>query len=472
MATKDQKNELHKRLEAHGQTHLLQFWDKLKPTQRKELAEQIEQIDFSLLARLHHGEHTVDDFGAMASRAESPPAVRLDGTGMRFTAAEARAAGERALRAGRVGAVLVAGGQGTRLGFDHPKGMYPIGPVSEASLFQILFEKIVATARRYETRVPLYLMTSPATHDETVAYLEKNERFGLAEEDLHIFCQGTMPAVDADSGKVLLAEPGQIARSPDGHGGMLAALRLSGGLVDAEKRGLGHLFYFQVDNPLAQVCDPLFIGYHRLADSHLSTLVIAKKDPTEKVGNVVSVDGRVRIIEYSDLPATAAQRRATNGSLALWAGNTAIHVIQMQFLETMAGDESRLPFHIARKAVPHIGAQGQSVEPNEPNAIKFERFIFDLLPAAERAIVVEVDPAEGFAPVKNAPGAPADSPEIVKRAIADLHRKWLVAAGAEIAEGVAVEISPLYALDAEEVARKVIPGQRFTKDTYLQTTNE
>jgi UDP-N-acetylglucosamine/UDP-N-acetylgalactosamine diphosphorylase len=468
MIDTDRRQRLESILAPHGQMHLLTFWDKLSSDEQASLAEQIDHIDFGLLARLHHGDHTVDDWGALASRAESPPAVRLDGTGMRYTAAEARAAGERALRAGRVGAVLVAGGQGTRLGFDHPKGMYSIGPVSGASLFQILFEKIVATSRRYETRIPLYLMTSPATHDETVAYLAEKNRFGLPAEDLHIFCQGTMPAIDADTGKVLLAEPGQIARSPDGHGGLLAAMVQSGGLADAQKRGLGHLFYFQVDNPLAQVCDPAFIGYHRLTDSQLSTQVVAKQSPTERVGNVAMIDGRVRIIEYSDLPENAANRRTSHGGLALWAGNTAIHVFQMPFLESVAADQTQLPFHIARKAMPYIDEQGKQVEPTAPNAIKFERFIFDLLPSAKRAIVVEVDPAQGFAPVKNAPGAKTDSPETVKKSMAALYKDWLVDAGAEVAEGVTVEISPLFALDAEEVSRKILPGQQFNKDTYLQ----
>ncbi|HWB00737.1 MAG TPA: UTP--glucose-1-phosphate uridylyltransferase [Pirellulales bacterium] len=463
------RKELEKLLEPHGQTHLLRFWDQLSADQRQTLAGQIRAIDFARLTRLHRGEGASDDWAALAARATSPPAVRLDGTGYRYTAAEARAAGERALRAGRVGAILVAGGQGTRLGFDQPKGMFPIGPISGASLFQILFEKAIATARRYSTRIPLYLMTSPATHDETVAYLDQHDRFGFPAEDLHIFCQATMPAVDAATGQVLLAEPGKLALSPDGHGGMLTAFEASGGLADAKARGLGHLFYFQVDNPLVQFCDATFIGYHRLADSELSTQVVAKQTPTDRVGNVVMVDDRVRIIEYSDLPAEAAQRRAANGSLLLWAGSTAIHAITVALLDRMAGDHSKggLPFHVARKAVPYVDDAGKLVEPKEPNAIKFERFIFDLLPEAKRAIVVEIDPAEGFAPVKNAPGSPSDSPEIVKRSIATLHRGWLAAAGAKVGEGVTVEISPLYALDAEEVARRVLPGQEFKVDTYL-----
>ena len=224
-----------------------------------------------------------------------------------FAGRRPKPAGAEALAAGKVAALLVAGGQGTRLGFDHPKGLYRIGPVSQASLFQILMEKMLAAGRRYGVSIPLYLMTSPATHAETLEYLAANGRFGLPEQDLHVFCQGTMPAVDAESGRLLLESPGSLALSPDGHGGMLAALARSGGLDDLAARGIEQLFYFQVDNPLAPVCDAAFLGYHLLAGSELSTLVVAKEFPTERVGNVASVDGRLRIIEYSDLPRSGRQ---------------------------------------------------------------------------------------------------------------------------------------------------------------------
>ena len=191
---------------------------------------------------------------------------------------------------GQVGVILVAGGQGTRLGFDKPKGMFPIGPVSDASLFQIFIEKMLAVGQQYKVRVPLFLMTSPATHADTVEYLATTERFGMQSHDVHVFCQGTMPAVDAATGQVLLADKGELAVSPDGHGGMLAALAKSGGLAEIRRRGIQQLFYLQVDNPLAPICDPAFIGYHLLSKSELSTLVVAKHTPLDRVGNFVSVE--------------------------------------------------------------------------------------------------------------------------------------------------------------------------------------
>ncbi len=280
-----------------------------------------------------------------------------------------------------------------------------------------------------------------------------------------------MPAVDAQTGKVLLAAKGEIAASPDGHGGMLAALAASGGLADARRRGLQQLFYLQVDNPLVELCDPEFLGYHLLAGSELSTLVVAKRSLRDKVGNVVALDGRLRIIEYSDLnPLDDAvlERRMPDGGPVFWAGSTAVHAIDLAFLERMAGSAGALPFHLAHKAVPHVDPQtGRRVEPAKPNALKFERFIFDLLPAAERAIVVEVDWQRSFAPVKNAPGDASDTPESVRGQMIALHREWLTAAGARVAAGVPVEICPLFAQDAVELAGRVAPGLAVTSERYF-----
>ena len=340
-------------LRPHGQEHLLAFWDGLDPGHRESLARQIEEIDFALIGRLYEGRRQQADLGELAARAEPPPAFRLDTAQNPFPPQQARDRAQESLCAGEFGAILVAGGQGTRLGFDHPKGMFPIGPLSGKTLFQIHVEKIVAAGRRYGVRIPLYLMTSPATHEETVAFFAAHDRFGLPAEDLIVFCQGTMPAVDARTGRVLLAAPGRIAASPDGHGGMLAALDRSGALADIERRGIRHLFYFQVDNPLVDICGREFVGYHLLAQSEFSTQVIAKRDPLDRVGNVVQVDGRLMVIEYSDLPEEAANRRNADGSLVIWAGSIAVHVIDTALLAA-AGRRCRRP------ALPYRREEGGS----------------------------------------------------------------------------------------------------------------
>lgn len=444
------KDNLHALLAPHQQEHLIALWDELSSAERGNLAAQLTAIDFPRLLSTFRASRAKEDWADLARRAQSPPAIRLSETDR----AEARRVGEEALRAGRIGVVLVAGGQGTRLGFDHPKGLYSIGPVSGDSLFKILLEKILATSRRYGVPLPLYLMTSDATHEETVAYLNEHDRFGLPADDVIIFCQGTMPAVDAETGRLLLAAKDCLALSPDGHGGMPAALRRSGALDDMRRRGIDHLFYMQVDNPLVVVCDAELIGYHLLAGAELSTQVVAKTSPRDRVGNVVSVDGQVRIIEYSDLPDDAAEERLPDGSLQLWAGNTAMHVFAVDLLDRSSREGSGLPFHLALKKVPYLDSHGQRVEPAEANAIKFEQFIFDLLPTARNPLVVEVAEASHFAPVKNAPGAERDSPEKVQAQMIALHRRWLKGAGVRVAPGVAVEVNPLFALDEGEVAAK------------------
>ncbi|MEM7477145.1 MAG: UDPGP type 1 family protein [Planctomycetota bacterium] len=449
------------------QLRLRRFASELSPSELARLEEQIAGIDFELIEKLNRSEDAKVDWEELAARAIAPPAVRLGEEAEFGTATEARQRGEEALRAGKVAVILVAGGQGTRLGFDKPKGMFPIGPLSDRSLFQIHSDRLAAVMHRYNVSIPMFVMTSPATDRTTREYFEANDNCGLAPEQLRVFRQGTMPAVDDQTGEVLLAEKSCIALSPDGHGGLVAALEKNGCLAEAQAAGIEYFFYAQVDNPLVQLCDPELIGYHLLAESQLTTQVVQKRFAAEKVGNVVSVDGKVQIIEYSDLPVEASERVGANGELELWAGNIAVHVFNRQFLQSVVEDVDGLPFHRAHKKVPFVDQSGELVQPEEPNAIKFERFVFDLLPLADRAIVVEGDPAKVFAPVKNAEGAPVDTATHAKAAQLALFREWLVDAGATVPEGVQVEIHPSWALDASEVREK-INSIVFETDTYLR----
>ncbi len=454
-------------LAAANQAHVLQFWDDVSESGRAQLVDQLESIDFELLAKLIAGADDKPDFAALAFRALPPPAVRIDGTGAAWSPADARKAGQQALAAGRVGVVIVAGGQGTRLGFDSPKGMYPIGPLSGRTLFEFFADSLLAIGAEYSIRIPLYLMTSPLTHEETVAYWKQNDYLGLAPEDVSIFCQGTMPAIDAATGKLLLASRDSLSLSPDGHGGTVRALKLAGCFDDAQKRGVDVLSYIQVDNPLVSLCDVDLIGHHLVSGSEMTTQVVRKRYAEEKVGNVVMADGALRIIEYSDLPDDAAQQRDEKGELKLWAGNIAVHMIDIPFLRRASVSADALPFHRAKKVTPFIDAQGELVKPDFPNSIKFERFIFDLLPSAENAFVVEADANEAFAPVKNADGASHDTPEQAKAAIGRLHRKWLRQAGVKVADDVMVEINPRFAINADQLATRVTQGETINSDRYF-----
>lgn len=473
MSTPD-KQALLAQLQPYGQQHVLAFWDQLDARGQSQLAVQVAGLDLAQLAALTSGQEHHQDWAALAARATPPPAMRLDDPHPVHSAEQARTRGREALADGKIAALVVAGGQGTRLGFDQPKGMYPIGPLSQATLFQLLCEKMLAVSRRAgfvrrpgsEPSLPLLVMTSPATDAATREFFAAHQGFGVAEPDLRIFCQGTMPAVDAQTGKLLLSAPDSLSLSPDGHGGTLAALAASGALAWLRELGVEQLFYFQVDNPLVRVCDPEMIGYHLLSGSQVSTKVVAKRSPRDRLGNVVQVDGRVQIIEYSDLPDEAAERRNPDGSLELWAGNIAVHVFDVAFLADLAGT-GRLPFHRAHKKVPYLDSDGQRVEPTEPNAIKFEKFIFDALPAAETSIVVETAAADEFAAVKNAPGSGLESPEWVQEMIVAQHTRWLQSTGATVDPGVKVEISPLFALDADMLGERIAPGLHVTADRYF-----
>lgn len=469
------KAKLLAKLAPAGQQHLLAFWDRLDPSQRLDLARQVQELDLHLLAELRQrygagsdkSANLVSSWTEIANRAEGPPAIRLDGSGAKFTPDQARASGSAALQAGEVALMIVAGGLGTRLGFEHPKGMFELGPISRRSLFEILFDHLRGISNRYGVRIPIYLMTSPQTDGETRQFLAANDNFGLSTDDLHIFRQATMWAIDDRWERLLLETPGSIFTGPDGHGGMLSAFAASGCLQHAQSRGIKQLFYGQIDNPLLQVCDPLLLGSHQLAGSELTTQVVRKRDPLERVGNVVSVNGQLQMIEYSDLPSESAVRTNPDGSLKLWAGNLAVHVFDLAFLHRMSLQKDALPFHLAHKKVAYIAETGELVEPQKPNAIRFERFIFDLLPAAKNALVVEADPAEAFAPVKNSDDDKTDNPRLAKAAMIAQHTRWLQAAGVQVAPGTPVEINPRWALDAGEVAAKVSPKMRIDKPTYF-----
>jgi UDP-N-acetylglucosamine/UDP-N-acetylgalactosamine diphosphorylase len=450
--------ELRERLHRHEQQHVLAFWDRLDDEQRRGLLSQLQALDLEQLRRLH-AQRGQTHAAPSADRIMPVPVIPHDAPDRDAR----RRQGEELLRQGQVAVLLVAGGQGSRLGFEHPKGMYAVGPVSKCSLFQIHSEKVLAMGRRYGKPLPFLIMTSPATHDETVTYFEEKRFFGLDRERVSFFCQGTMPSLDLATGRLLMESPGSLFLSPDGHGGTLTALATSGLLAKLKASGIKNVFYFQVDNPLVKIADPTFLGHHAAARAEVSSKVVAKRGPKEKVGVFARVDGRCAIVEYSDLPEELATATDESGRLKLWAGNPAIHLFDVAFLDKMTRDPEALPFHIAKKKVPHIDDAGRPVEPKAENALKFERFIFDTLPAADRWAIVETTRESEFAPLKNAEGE--DSPATVEAALLSQAKEWITRAGGE-ARGK-VEISPLYALDAEELASKLPAGTRIEGPKYL-----
>jgi len=345
----------------------------------------------------------------------------------------------------------MAGGQGTRLGFNGPKGTFPIGTISKSTLFDVLLGHLHAIKKRFGSRIPLAIMTSTATDTATRAFLREANFCGLNADQIFFFCQGNLPAVDAETGRLFLDACDHVAVAPDGHGGMLQALIESGGLDWFRQQDCRTLVSFQVDNPLAKPLAPEFLGHHLLSESPLSTQVIPKLDPEERVGVVAESDGVTRIIEYSDLPENIAAERLSDGRLRFFAGSIGIHAFETEFLERIASSQTKLPLHIAHKKVPFIDENGHLIQPLAPNAFKFERFIFDIMPLADSVTVVEVNPAEGFAPLKNPSGAAKDSPETVRQALNAYAIRHLERVGISVKSGVHVELDTSSIFDDEDL---------------------
>ena len=463
-------------LKPRGQSHLLKFYDELDEEHHKLLLRQIEGLDFDALDKLIE-QYVLKPQPLEIPTAMEPPEVIPPACGNADKAtlalhAEARARGEKLLEAGKVAAFTVAGGQGTRLGYEGPKGCLDVTPVVKKSLFRIFAEQIRAAAIRHGKTIPWYILTSPVNDTATQAYFRQNDFWGFDPGDVMFVQQGTFPAIDFD-GKFLLARKYRLAVSPDGHGGSLTALRKSGALDDMKSRGIEIISYFQVDNPLVRAIDPVFIGLHSINSAEMSAKGVAKCDPLEKVGNFCVVDGKVQVIEYSDLPDELAQACNTDGRLRFSAGSVAIHLFSRDFVERITGGGTpQLPIHRAEKKVPHIDiTTGESILPPAPNAVKLEMFVFDALKLAKKTVILETLREEEFSPVKNAEG--------VDSLVTSLHDQirraalWLERAGVSVprdANGqvaAALEISPLFADGADMLAGKVdpaisiTPGQNF-----------
>jgi len=443
-----------------GQGHVFRFWNQLDEAARQALATQAAAIDLAELRRVH--EHTRALAGPGVRNLEPAPIECLPAYGgSPARRAEARERGEALLRAGRVAVMVVAGGQGTRLGFEGPKGIFPLGPVTGRTLFELQAQKIRGARRRFAAKIPWYVMTSPATDAPTRAYFGERNYFGLPREEVNFLCQSMAPALDFE-GRLLLESAGRIAESPNGHGGSFEALADSGALDDMSTRGITTISYYQVDNPLIQLADPVFLGLHDLGGAEMSAKVVRKLDPLEKVGVLARVDGQIGIVEYTEIDDEHRYQKDTSGELVYWAGSIAIHALDVAFARRIAADAERyLPYHASAKKIPFVDADGRAVKPAEPNGHKLERFLFDALPAAQRVALVEVAREDEYAPVKNAEGG--DSPQTARQALDALARRWLAVGAIEVPADQWVEVDHAR-VDGEEDMRA---GVRRAQDAGL-----
>lgn len=462
--------EAQQRLAPLGQEHVLRFWRELPPESQSALLAQIESLDEQLTEQL------IDEWIRNEKKPErfeniEPvdvlPYVEEPDSG---PAREAYDAGEEALAAGRVGMLLVAGGQGTRLGYDGPKGAFPIGPVTGRSIFAYQADKIRHAERRYGQRFPWYIMVGESNAEATRRFFEKEHHFGIDPADIYFFQQRTMPCVSAD-GRWMLEAKDRIATNPNGHGGTIPAVIENGIAKDARNRGIDTLSYFQVDNWAIRLADPIFIGYHVARNAEVSSKVCAKSEPREAVGVHCICDGKYQVIEYTELDLYPQLLETdADGKLIHFAGNTAIHVFDLGFIEQVAASFSKFPWHCSFKKVPHLDEHGTLVEPKEPNAYKFETFVFDSLRYVKRGhVVLEIPRIGQYTPIKQFEG-----PNSVVQARADMNEywgSWIEAAGGTVkrdSNGAVVpniEINPRYANSRSEFVAKM-------SDTRLEVESD
>ncbi|HBM15682.1 MAG TPA: 2-alkenal reductase [Lentisphaeria bacterium] len=454
-------NEISEKLAGFGQEHLLKFWEELSSKEQGILVSQLNDIDWKDLDKLIK-EYILKkpDIKIPSDLSPAPfyPLIPKNKEHQELYE-QAVIRGKELIAESKIAAFTVAGGQGTRLGFNGPKGTYPITPVKGKTLFQYFAEKIARASEKYSASIPWYIMTSDMNHADTEKAFESNKYFGLDKKNVMFFKQGTMPAIGRD-GKVLLDTKYSLALSPNGHGGSLLALRKSGALDDMNKRGIEHISYFQVDNPLVPITDPLFIGLHELMKSEMSAIMIPKTGPFEKLGNFCISEGKTMIIEYSDLPNALAEKKNSDGTLAFIAGSPAIHIISKTFVERLtANGFISLPWHRADKKVAYTNDSGVRVEPDKENAVKLETFIFDALPLANNTLILEGDRCKQFAPTKNKTGI--DSVESCRQMLIDRDAEWIEKyAGVHIPKSLQgkpdciLELSPAVYLDEEDVAMR------------------
>lgn len=483
---------LRKRYEAAGQDHLFTFWSQLSPVEQDALITQLDALDIERVNRIYNkavGSETGPLSSTSISASIKPlPKGASESVGTPDKDGEWRRIGLEAVARGEVGVLLMAGGQGTRLGSSAPKGCYDIGLPSHKSLFQYQAERIarLQTVAEQEignpagsVAIPWYIMTSGPTRRETESFFVSNAYFGLNPKNVILFEQGTLPCL-TDDGRVLLESPYRVAVAPDGNGGLYAATRspLSPEdkshtvLSDLAKRKILYVHAYCVDNCLVRVADPVFLGYSIQKQADCAAKVVPKAHPAESVGVVAYRDSKFSVVEYSEIsPEQAARRDPETGELAFRAGNIANHFYTTAFLNEVEAFEEELAFHIARKKIPHVDLRTkQIVKPSKPNGMKLEMFVFDVFPFTERFAVLEVARNEEFSPLKNAPGTGSDDPETSRHDLLAQHRRFLERAGATVKDGVEIEISPLVSYAGEGL--ESVKGNTFTKSGYVENVEE
>ena len=383
-----------KKVSEYGQEHVLQYFEELSEDGKAALLAQIEQTDFSVLAKASEGEKEVKK-GVI-----SPiPAMKLAEIEEKKAAFTEK--GVEMIRAGKVGAVLLAGGMGTRLGSDNPKGMYNIGLTKEVYIFERLVRNLLDVVEKAGNYIHLFIMTSEKNHEKTVSFLKEKKFFGYDENYVTFFMQDMAPASDY-SGKVYMEEKGLMSASPNGNGGWFSSMKRAGVLDIVHKAGIEWLNIFAVDNVLQRIADPCFVGATAFNHCAVGAKVIKKAAPDEKVGVMCLEDGRPSIVEYYELTTEMMEAKDASGEPAYNYGVILNYLFRVNDLEEIVSKE--MPLHIVEKKIPYMNEAGETVKPEAVNGYKYESLVLDMIHMLDSCLVFEVVREKEFAPIKNATG--------------------------------------------------------------------
>ena len=386
--------EAYSKLEKYGQLHVLKYYDELDEAARAELLQQVEETDFSVLRYIQHRD-------AALEKKEIAPIAAMELDEIERRKDEFTQIGLDAIRQGKVAAVLLAGGMGTRLGSDDPKCMYDIGITHPVYIMQRLVENLMDVVRAAGVPVPFFIMTSDKNHEKTVSFMKKMDYFGYDPSMIWFFKQEMAPAADYD-GKVYMEEKNRISTSPNGNGGWFLSMKRCGLIEKVHELGIEWLNTFAVDNVLQRIADPVFVGATIASGCAAGAKTVRKNAPDERVGVICLADGKPSIIEYYELTPELMETKNENGDPAYNFGVIMNYLFREKDLERIVDEV--LPVHIVEKKIPCLDENGETVSPSEPNGYKFEQLVLDMVRELDTCLPVEVDRTKEFAPIKNKTG--------------------------------------------------------------------
>ncbi|MDE5558165.1 MAG: UDPGP type 1 family protein [Ruminococcus sp.] len=382
-------------LKKYGQEHILAYYDELDNTEKQKLLSQIEVIDFSVLENLNK------ENNCSLKRGKFSPLGAVTIGDIEKNREKYHSVGADAIKNGKVATVLLAGGQGTRLGFEKPKGMFDIGVTKELYIFECLINNLLKVVDDTGAYVPLYIMTSEKNHNDTVNFFEEKNFFGYDRNYVKFFIQDMAPSVDLN-GKIYMESKSDISISPNGNGGWFSSIVRAGFLEDIKKRGIEWINVFAVDNVLQQIADPYFIGAVIDSGSQSGSKVVSKVSPNERVGVLCMEDGKPSIVEYYEMTPEMIELLTDDGELAYKYGVILNYLFSMDRLEEIVTE--KMPVHVVKKKIPYMDSNGEFITPDEPNGYKFETLVLDMVHLQKSCLPYEVERCKEFAPVKNSEG--------------------------------------------------------------------